>query len=280
MSPRESFQQNGYYLAKGVFSAEEIAQYREHFEQMRLAGQAPQENIDYTSVQDPLKAYPRIMMPHRRDSLSLDFLCDDRLNVLMTEMTGSEPYAVQTMFYFKPAGARGQALHQDNFYLKAAPSTCMAAWLAVDDCDEENGCLRVVPGSHDIPTMCLSAADTSKSFTDVEVPVPDGMSVESMIMKAGDVLFFNGQLIHGSGPNSSQDRFRRSLIGHYVTGDSNAVSHWYHPVLRMDKTTVEFGTSEGGSQCGEWVEMDGTKGSEWGVKMIEARERDLVSMTE
>ncbi|HRJ41757.1 MAG: phytanoyl-CoA dioxygenase family protein [Caldilineaceae bacterium] len=57
----------------------------------------------------------------------------------MTALLGAEPYAVQTMFYFKPAGARGQALHQDQYYLRAQLGTCMAAWMAVDDCDEENG---------------------------------------------------------------------------------------------------------------------------------------------
>ncbi len=67
------------------------------------------------------------------------FLFGINLNRVMTALLGAEPYAVQTMFYFKPAGARGQALHQDQYYLRAQLGTCMAAWMAVDDCDEENG---------------------------------------------------------------------------------------------------------------------------------------------
>jgi len=35
--------------------------------------------------------------------------------------------------------SRGQAFHQDNFYLRVKPGTCVAAWVAVDDADEENG---------------------------------------------------------------------------------------------------------------------------------------------
>ena len=35
-------------------------------------------------------------------------------------------------------------------------------------------------------------------------------------MKAGDVLFFHGKTIHGSPPNVTNDRFRRSFICHYV----------------------------------------------------------------
>ena len=78
------------------------------------------------------------------------------------------------MLYFKPAGARGQALHQDNFYLRAQPGTCLAAWMALDPCDEANGCMQIVPGSHRWPLLCTEKADTGASFTDVTVPLPPG----------------------------------------------------------------------------------------------------------
>jgi phytanoyl-CoA hydroxylase len=172
---------------------------------------------------------------------------------------GSEPYAVQTMLYFKPAGARGQALHQDQYYLRVQPGTCMAAWLALDDCDEENGCLQVVPGTHELPVLCTVQADTTQSFTDVTVPLPEGMTPVPVIMQPGDVLFFNGQLIHGSFPNTSQDRFRRSLIGHYIVGEAEKVSKYYHPALRMDGSEVTLDSADGGSECGVWVEADGAQ---------------------
>jgi len=169
----------------------------------------------------------------------------------------AEPYAVQTMLYFKPPGARGQALHQDQYYLRVQPGTCMAAWMALDRCDEENGCMQVVPGSHLFPLLCTIEADTQQSFTDVTVPIPEGMPVAPVLMEAGDVFFFNGQLIHGSFPNQSQDRFRRSLIGHYIVGEAEKVSQYYHPVMRMDGSPVELGVSEQGSTCGVWVEENG-----------------------
>jgi ectoine hydroxylase-related dioxygenase (phytanoyl-CoA dioxygenase family) len=197
---------------------------------------------------------------HRWDELSLRFLIDERIRSALSQLTGAgDPYAVQTMLYFKPAGARGQALHQDNFYLRAQPSTCVAAWLALDDCDEENGCMQIVPGSHTWPLLCTITADTQKSFTDVTVPIPDDQEVRPVLMKAGDMLFFNGQLIHGSLPNTSSDRFRRALIGHYIQGDAEAVYQWYHPVLKMDGTPLAFGESPSGSTCGVWAETNGTR---------------------
>ena len=133
----------------------------------------------------------------------------------------------------------------------------MAAWMALDVIDEENGCLQVVPGSHTWPVLCMTQADTTQSFTDVTVDLPAGAAPVPVRMNPGDVLFFNGQLVHGSLPNTSADRFRRALIGHYIVGEAEQVSKWYHPVLRMDGTPVEFGESADGGTCGKWVTQDG-----------------------
>jgi len=175
----------------------------------------------------------------------------------MRGLLGGEPYAVQSMLYFKPPGARGQALHQDNFYLKAQPGTCMAAWMALDNCDEANGCMQIVPGSHTWPLLCTTKADTRVSFTDVMVPLPPGVEAQPVLMEAGDVLFFNGALIHGSYPNTTADRFRRALIGHYIEGAAEQVAQFYQPALRMDGRPLELAISQGGGACGVWVERDG-----------------------
>lgn len=253
------YHQDGFAVVRGLFSAEEVARYRDHYMHLRHAGTYPGDSagVDIGSA-DPLKKYPRMIHMHRWDDLSLKWMIDDRLRRCMAALLGQEPYAVQTMLYFKPPGARGQALHQDQYYLKVQPGTCMAAWFALDTCDEENGCLQVVPGTHTLPILCTTEADTSQSFTDVTVPLPENMKPVPVIMEPGDVLFFNGQLIHGSFPNTSANRFRRALIGHYIVGEAEKVARFYHPILRMDGTEVTLGTSEGGGACGVWVEQDGT----------------------
>jgi phytanoyl-CoA hydroxylase len=194
---------------------------------------------------------------HRWDQLSLDWMIEPRLDACMTALLGRSPFAVQTMLYFKPPGARGQALHQDNFYLRAQPGTCIAAWMALDPCDEANGCLQIVPGSHSWPLLCTEKADTKVSFTDVTVPIPAGATIAPVVMAPGDVLFFNGQLVHGSFPNVTTDRFRRALIGHYIEGRADQVAHYYHPALRMDGTPLELVVAQGGGSCGVWVEGEG-----------------------
>jgi phytanoyl-CoA hydroxylase len=262
----EQYQRDGYIVARGLFSPEETAFYRTHYMRLREGQQHPG---DYAGVPifdvpqtgddkpDPLKQYPRMIHMHRWDEVSLQWMISQRINEHLTWLMGSEPYAVQTMLYFKPPGARGQALHQDQYYLKVQPGTCMAAWMALDDCDEANGCMQVVPGSHTWDILCTVKADTTQSFTDVTVPLPEGVAPVPVTMQAGDVLFFNGQLVHGSFPNTTTDRFRRSLIGHYIVGEAQKVGKFYHPALRMDGTPIELDVSLGGSACGVWVEQDG-----------------------
>jgi ectoine hydroxylase-related dioxygenase (phytanoyl-CoA dioxygenase family) len=254
----EAYRRDGYVVVPRLFSPEEVEELRGHYMRLREAGNYPGDfgGVDMTSA-DPLKRYPRMIHMHRWDEASLRWLIDARLNACMTALLGREPLAVQTMLYFKPPGARGQALHQDQYYLRVQPGTCMAAWLALDACDEENGCLQVVPGSHALPVLCATKADTSASFTDVTVPLPDGTPVVPVLMAAGDVLFFHGSLIHGSYPNQTSDRFRRALIGHYIVGEARQVAQFYHPVLRMDGTEVALDVSEGGGRCGVWKEADG-----------------------
>jgi len=214
---KQFYQDNGYVVIGDLFTPDEVIGYREHYMALRRHGSHPGDLVGADPASnDPLKRYPRMIHMHRWDEVSLHWLIDQRLNLCLSGLLGREPFAVQTMLYFKPPGARGQALHQDNFYLKAQPGSCIAAWMALDDCDAANGCLQIVPGSHTWPLLCTTTADTRVSFTDVTVPLPPGVEPQSVMMAAGDALFFNGALIHGSYPHTTADRFSRALIGHYI----------------------------------------------------------------
>src|SRR5699024_595280 len=124
---------------------------------------------------DPLHAYPRMIQPHRAEHtpgrLSDRWLLEQRVMGRVAEAVGPV-WAAQSMFYFKPAGARGQAMHQDNYFLQSHPETCIAAWIAVDDCDAENGALGVVPGTHRYEIECPEEADATESFTTITVSIP------------------------------------------------------------------------------------------------------------
>lgn len=256
----EAFERDGFSVVSGLFPATQVATLRDHYMQLRAGGPCPGDYAgeDLTGA-DPLARWPRMIHMHRWDAASLAFLTDPRIVDRLIALTGMPPYAVQTMLYFKPPGARGQAPHQDNFYLRVTPGTCIAAWMALDDCDEENGCMWMVPGSHRMPLLCTERADTRVSFTDVTVPVPPHLPRRSIRMQAGDVVFFHGSTIHGSTPNASRDRFRRALIAHYATGDARSIHSDYHPILTIGGGTAELARSAEGGPCGTFVERDGTQ---------------------
>jgi phytanoyl-CoA hydroxylase len=252
---RDEFEQTGYTLVRGLFSTNEAERLRDHYMDVRQHGPRSHDFAGLNSTErDPLKRYPRMAQMHRWDDASRDWMIDPRIDDVLTALLGRSPYAVQTMIYFKPAGSRGQALHQDNFYLKADPGTCVAAWMALDHVDVANGCLEVVPGSHRWPILCTEKADTTVSFTDVTVPLPPAEGAVPIEMEPGDVLFFHGALVHGSNPNVTTDRFRRALIGHYIQGEAERVAQYYHPALRMDGTELTLEVAEGGGACGEWTD--------------------------
>ncbi|GAA4091840.1 phytanoyl-CoA dioxygenase family protein [Nonomuraea soli] len=247
------FHQRGYLVLPGLLSAHEVAGIRDEFMRLHADGPIPGHFSPTVGAEgeayDVLREYPRVMHPHQVNELTMRYLLDPRIAAVLRELLGEEPIAAQSMFYFKPPGARGQALHQDNFYLRAEPGTCIAAWIAIDRVDRENGGLEVVPGTHAMDLFCPENADQDVSFTREYVPPPPGLERVPVDMEAGDVLFFNGSLVHGSEPNSTVDRFRRSLIFHYVGESTTHISSWY-PTLRMSGEVVAIAAAVGGGPCG------------------------------
>lgn len=262
LSPREydDFRREGYYIARGLLSCPETAAIREAFMAQAANGpvpglsDAPQRGVP-APASDPLARYPRMMHPHHHPELPVGqiarrYLLDARIGARLWDLLGDEPVAVQSMFYFKPPGARGQDLHQDNYYLRVAPQTCMAAWIAIDDADPENGGMNLVPGTQDLPVLCPGRADPALFFTTDHLDLPPGKKEVPAILQAGDVLFFNGSVIHGSYPNRSAGRFRRALINHYVPLSCRELAKWYQSPLRFDGSVVRIPEAAGGGPCG------------------------------
>jgi hypothetical protein len=248
-----AYETGGAVHLRGVLTAEEIAELREAFtSHIETDGRGGA--FHETPEGDPLHAYPRMIQPHRDDHapglLARRWLLEQRVMGRVAEVVGPV-WAAQSMFYFKPPGARGQAMHQDNYFLQSHPETCIAAWIAVDDCDGDNGALGVVPGTHRYEIECPEDADASESFTSITVSIPEHLSVVQTDMRAGDMLIFHGSLVHGSRPNTTADRFRRSLIFHYIPVGSREVATGYQPLLDEHGEEVRIEESEMGGTCGE-----------------------------
>lgn len=245
------FISEGYILIKGLFSQDNIHEIEDTFEKISHTTVPGFFEPDLSgTADDPLKRFPRVMHPHRYNETAKKYLLHKPVMAALADLYGEEALAAQSMFYYKPPGSRGQALHQDNFYLQVEPGNCIAAWTAIDAANEENGGLLVVPktGKHEI--SCPETADSTESFTNHYVKPPKDQKAMPVIMDKGDVLFFNGNLIHGSYRNKTVDQFRRAFICHYANASATHINTHYRPLFREDGTTIDLESNTDGGPCG------------------------------
>lgn len=249
------FETQGYLIVKNLFTPGEVSELKDHF--MELSETSIPgcfEPVMEGELDDPLKRYPRMMQPHKVSEVAMRYMLDAKVLDVLRYLYGEEPLAAQSMFYFKPPGSRGQALHQDNFYLKVEPGTCIAAWTAIDEADPENGGMLIVPKTNHDEIYCPELADKNESFTKHYVKPPKDQKPVPAIMAPGDVLFFNGNLIHGSYRNKSKTRFRRSFICHYAGESTTRIGDFYRPLFRNDGSKAERDVSKESGPCG--IEFD------------------------
>ena len=248
------FRERGYCVVSGLFSETEIQDIENFFEDFKLRGtNAFDGGVTYTDI-DPTKSQLRVMHPHRYDSRAVDWLIQPNVASVLEELLEKPALGVQTMYYFKPPGGKGQGMHQDNFYLVSKPTTCIAAWTAIDTADLETGSLWVVPGSHRSDILCPDGQkERWMDYGDSHISkFPREHKPEPVIVQRGETMFFGGNLIHGSGPNRTKDRYRRTFIGHYIDEASEHVARHYHPVLNMRGEVVSnVGAYAGGGPCGD-----------------------------
>lgn len=264
---KREFDELGYCIIDDIYSAEELAAMETFFENYRKRDDTVFESPDgqwrkpvRIEEVDKTKQQVRVLHPHRLDPMVMDWYLHPNIAAALEKLFGKPALGAQTMFYYKPPGARGQGMHQDNFYLLARPASCIGTWTPIDDADEENGCLWIVPRSHQLGMQCPEGSVSERwlNYGDSHISkFPRDIKPVSVPVKRGQTLFFGGEVIHGSGPNRTKDRWRRTFIGHYVDESTDTISGFYHPVLNMKGEVVSnIAEYRGGGPCG-----DGWKGS-------------------
>lgn len=249
----DEWRERGYFLMRGLFSAERIAEVGERFDAIAEAGEPIPGHWDPKPEADgdPLKRYPRMMHPHRFDALSKQVMLDPTVREVLHDLLGEDAVACQTMYYYKPPGAAGQALHQDNFYLAVQPGLCLGVWVAIDPADPDNGGMYLVPGSHRYGVICPDPEEIRSKSSSNLVDPPKGMKAEPTYMEPGDALIFSGSVIHGSGRNRSETRWRRSFISHYMPASSTHVNSNYFPIFDFEGNEIPYEAARDGGPCGE-----------------------------
>lgn len=229
LEERYFFGHNGYLKVKGLLSEAELRELDAHSMNLvhdkvdlsQIKGLEPRNNG--TSAGDIEEKYFRFIQFHRHLEIHERFMLHPRVLDVLEVLIGPDLMAMQSMLFFKPPGHPGQAFHQDSYFITTAPDTLCGAWLAIDDCDEENGCMSFIPGSNFDPIYENKTPPENSVDFHGRLPEIADMDVSREIFAgadSGDVIFFHGHLLHRSRRNRSEDRFRRAFVCHYANARS------------------------------------------------------------
>lgn len=194
----ERFNTDGYLSPLTLCSPEEMARVRAHIDahvltkKSRIAscGLRKSRHLDDRVVYD-LSTRPAII---------------DRA----ASMLGENIVLWRTQFFVKNPGDKMIPWHQDGNFLPLEPMLNLSAWIAIDDADEENACMRFIPGSH---RSALPHVEAPADAEFREMADPRGFDESravSIQLRAGQFVLFKDRLLHSSRANTS-DRRRLGL---------------------------------------------------------------------
>lgn len=110
------------------------------------------------------------------------------------------------------------AWHQDySYWTRTVPLAHLTCWIALDDADEENGCVHYVPGSHRwhlLPRGDL-ANDMKAVFKHLNAEQMEAFKPVPSILRAGEASFHHPMTVHGSYENKS-NRPRRAAVVNFI----------------------------------------------------------------
>jgi phytanoyl-CoA hydroxylase len=225
---QDQYAANGFLALEDLFSHHEMQKLKQHAIETCLAADTPAANVKWNAKaaaqgrrdQGALHSFWR---PHTYSQHFRRLCSDRRITAPLVDILGGNVITFNGLVIFKMKEV-GLAFpyHQDLWYFRKGnriQRSC-GIWLALDDADEDNGCLWVVPGSHRLglfdhvdPEMEY-AQDEFREVRQAremdEIPVP---------LRAGSALFFDGGLLHRSSENNS-DRDRTCWVIHNTSGDT------------------------------------------------------------
>jgi non-haem Fe2+, alpha-ketoglutarate-dependent halogenase len=212
----EAFNRDGYLAPLPLFGYEEIADIRRYFDEL-LARTLAAGGDSYS-----------ISTAHLRYGRVYDLLTDARIVAYVKDLIGEDVIGWGSHFFCKmPGDGKRVTWHQDASYWPLTPSKTVTVWLAIDNANVENACMRFIPGSHWFGHLTYSLREDDESnvltqtvagLEQLDAPVDDELT-------AGEISIHSDLLVHGSEPNAS-DRRRCGLTLRYCPPDVRAELGW------------------------------------------------------
>lgn len=219
----ERYNRDGYLKGYRIFDEDEAAALRAYFDAL-LARTLAAGGDPYSIISAHMK-YGRIY----------DLVKHPTIVAYVNDILGPDVVCWGAHFFCKmPRDPKKVAWHQDASFWPLTPSKTTTVWLAIDDADAENACMRFVAGSHHLGHLTYRVAEEEEqsvlrqSVDNVEqygTPVDDDL-------KAGEISLHSDLLLHGSEANNS-DRRRCGLTLRYC-----AAEVWSDPALGWNKEGV------------------------------------------
>ena len=212
----ETFNSAGYLRPLPIFSHSEIDQIRNDFDE--LLEQVIAAGGDSYSISSAHLKYGRVY----------DLLCDSRIVDCVTDLLGPNVVGWGSHFFCKmPGDGKSVAWHQDSSYWPLTPTKAVTVWLAIDDADTENACMRFISGSHHFGHLTYRPSGSHEGNVlnqTIDDPEQYGEPVDD-VLKAGEISLHSDLLLHGSEANGS-DRRRCGLTLRYAATDVRAHLGW------------------------------------------------------
>lgn len=228
-SVRTDFDRDGYVIFRDVLDADLMAEANAHvgWLQERHPELRP-EQLGHELLRD--------------DPFWVRLISDDRLLDIAQLFVGPDIALFASHYISKPPYSGQPVLwHQDGAFWPLEPMRVVTLWLSVDHSTPENGCLRVVPGSHRRDFADLKDATEVDNVLGKEIAVEvDESEAVDIVLKPGDVEVHHPNIVHGSKANTSPNR-RCGLTIRYIPTSTRITAEQPFPSalwLRGDAGTV------------------------------------------
>ncbi|MBL8848222.1 MAG: phytanoyl-CoA dioxygenase family protein [Planctomycetaceae bacterium] len=211
-----AFNRDGFIRPIRLFSTEEIADIREYFD--KLLAKVMSAGGDSYSISSAHLRYGRVY----------DILTHPRIVAVVRDILGEDVVAWGSHFFCKmPHDGKAVAWHQDASYWPLTPTKAVTVWLAIDDADTENACMRFIKGSHHFGHLTYrpsTEAEHNVLNQSVDNAEQYGEPMDDCLL-AGEASLHSDLLLHSSEANSS-DRRRCGLTLRYAAADVRAHLGW------------------------------------------------------
>ena len=212
----DAFNRDGYVKGLRIFSREEMAAHRAYFDAL-LARVLAEGGSSYS-----------ISTAHLKYGKVYDLLTHPRIVRCVRDLLGENVVGWGSHYFCKlPRDGKVVHWHQDASYWPLTPSKAVTVWLAIDDADVENACMRFIPGSHHFGHLTYQLSEDAEDAVlnqRVENAEQFGEPVD-VELKAGEISLHSDLLLHSSEANRS-DRRRCGLTLRYCAADVRAGLGW------------------------------------------------------